>query len=771
MRCAAGARAAAGFGMTRASGGGTSTAALLFIATISVSAFLLFMVQPMVGKHILPWFGGGPGVWTLCLTFYQSTLFLGYVYAHLLIEQIARERQPFVHALVFAAALAVLPVLPGESWQPETGVDPSARILMILLVNVGLPFFLLAATGPLLQAWFARAQPSRSPYPLYAASNFGSLLALVSYPVLIEPQISLPQASRLWSWGFASCGIAILACAWLAKSGPRVVGAVADGKTESVAARDVALWILLPAVAVVLLLGITNKLCLDVASVPFLWIAPLCIYLITLIVCFASDRAYRRGAFSSLAAISTLVLVLVWLSSDKLGRWMYGSASILPQVVVYSLALFSTCMLAHGELYRLRPPPARLTAYYLCISGGGALGGLFVGLVAPRIFSNYYELPLGLGACWILFLLACRRDPDSGLHAGGPGRARRIAAVVGVGALVALIGVAAFPERGVLAGGDGNQPERRVLLQERNFFGVLTIQEVRAVNPERYQLELSSGTTMHGVQLVVPAPRLPTSYFSTHSGIGFVMRGRGAGERTKVGVIGLGVGTLAAYGRSGDHFRFYEIDPHVIRIARDDGRFSFLGDSAAEIEILPGDARLTLQSELQRGLVDDFDLLVLDAFNSDAIPMHLLTREAFRLYERRVAPNGVLALHVSAEYVDLVPLVFRMAENVGFHALAISNQEHQVSSYSDWVILSRDRDYIDSLTAFACGDPEAPVTVWVPTADRVANTPIWTDDYSNLFRSLRSIAGPDATALFRDRCAELVGRSGREQAMPPTRHR
>ncbi len=733
-----------------------STAAILFIGTIAASAFLLFMVQPMVGKHILPWFGGGPGVWTLCLTFYQSTLFLGYAYAHLLIEHVPRERQPFVHALVFASALAVLPVLPGASWQPEAGADPSARILMMLLANVGLPFFLLAATGPLLQAWFARAQPSRSPYPLYAASNLGSLLALVSYPLLIEPRVPLLRASQIWSWGFALCGISILACAWLAKWGPRVEGVMKahDAVGEAVEARSVAVWILLPAVAVVLLLGITNKLCLDIGSVPFLWIVPLCIYLFTFIACFGSDRTYRRGVFTSLAASATLLLVLVWLSSDELGGWRYGSSSILPQVVVYSLALFSTCMLAHGELYRLRPPPARLTAYYLCISGGGALGGLFVGLVAPRIFSDYHELPLGLGTCWLLFVLACRRDPGSVLHAGQPGGARRTAALAGVGALVTLIGIAAYSERGALLGGHGDRPERRVLLQQRNFFGVLTVREVRAVDPVRHQLELSSGTTMHGAQLVYPAPRLPISYFSSHTGIGFVMRGREPGERPKVGVIGLGVGTLAAYGRKEDHYRFYEIDPNVIRIARDDGGFSYLRDSAAEIEIVLGDGRLSLQSELDRGLVGGFDLLVIDAFNSDAIPMHLLTLEAFRLYERRVARDGVLALHVSAEYVDLAPLVFRLAESIGFHAVAISNQEHQVSSYSDWVILSRDADYIDSLVALACGDPVAAATVWIPKAERLAGTPLWTDDYSDLFRVLRPIAGPDPSALFRDRCAE-----------------
>ena len=729
---------------------------ILFIGSIFASAFLLFMVQPMVGKHILPWFGGGTGVWTLCLTFYQSTLFLGYAYAHLLIRKVPPSRQPLVHALVLAGALAALPVLPDASWQPEPGADPSVRILGTLVANVGLPFFLLAASGPLVQAWFARVFPSRSPYPLYAASNLGSLVALVSFPLVIEPAVALSRAAHAWSWAFAACGVSLLGCAWRAVRGARgsdaalVAGsATSSGSTD---VREGLLWIALSVVAVVLLLGVTNELCLDVASIPFLWVLPLSIYLSTLIACFSSDRAYHRGVFAVLAAASTLVLIAVWLSSNELGWWS-GSPSIRVKIGVYSVALLAWCMLMHGELYRLRPPPARLTSYYLCISGGGALGGLFVGIAAPRLFSDYYELPIGLVACWLLFLAACWRDPAGPFQASAHRGAWRAASIAGAALLAAGTGFAARPER------------PGVLLRERNFFGVLTVSEVRTDDPPRYQLELSSGSTLHGVQLIRPAPRRPTAYFGFHTGIGFVMRARDPGARTVMGVVGLGSGTLAAYGRAGDRFRFYEIDPNVIRVARDDGRFTFLRDSPAEIEVVPGDARLSLQSELREGRPQRADLLVLDAFNSDAIPMHLLTVEAFELYARHVAEDGVIAFHVSTHHLDLVPLVFRLAQHVGLRAVAVVNEDHGMSFGSRWVILSRDEAYLDALVDLACRDPDAPPRVWFPDADLLDGVPLWTDDYSDLFRILAPVSA------FRDRSAGEDACAGRRAPRSGQGHR
>jgi len=691
-----------------------------FVGSIFASAFLLFLVQPMVGKQILPWFGGGTGVWTLCLTFYQSTLFLGYAYAHLLIRGAPPRLQPVVHGGLLVAALLALPVLPDASWQPDPGADPRSRILLTLVASVGLPFFLLAASGPLVQAWYARVFPNRSPYPLYAASNLGSLVALVGFPFAIEPTLGLAQASRLWSWAFAACGLALLLCAWRATRSTAAT-ATPTSPTAAPGLPNVLLWIFLPAVAVVLLLGVTNELCLDIASIPFLWVLPLSLYLLTLIVCFSSDGAYRRGAVAALAAAATVAILGVWAASDEQGWWS-STGSMDAKIALYSVALFSWCMLAHGELYRLRPAPARLTTFYLCVAGGGALGGLFVGLAAPLLFSDYFELPIGLVACWLLFLACCWRDRSGPLQASPRRRTWRSLALVCAALLALGTGWAAFPTR------------RGVLLQERNFFGVLTVTEVKAENPDRIQRELSSGTTLHGAQLIHPTPRRPTAYYGTRTGIGFVMRALRAKADRRIGVVGLGIGTLAAYGRPGDRIRFYEIDPDVIRIARDTGRFTYLGDSRSDVRVVPGDGRLSIEAELARGNEAPLDLLVLDAFASDAVPVHLLTQEAFALYRRRVAVDGVIAFHLSTRHLDLVSLVLQWAQHAGLPAVAITNDDHGASYASRWVIVSKDADAVEAIAALACADS---AQVWEPDKQRLIGVPLWTDDYSDLLRILR----------------------------------
>ena len=426
----------------------SSPSAALFAATVFASAFLIFFVQPMVGKHILPWFGGVPAVWLLCVAFYQVTLFFGYGYAHLLNQRLPSSRQVVAHAILFAAALLVLPVLPDESWKPQGGAPPSLHILAMLASNVGPPFLLLAATGPLLQAWFARAFPGRSPYGLYAVSNAGSLLALLAYPFFVEPLTSLSSQSAAWSWAFVACGLAILTCGWQARGGARAFVpiatqpsgdtapaeratgmACADPAADGDATRTL-LWIFLPACTVVLFMGVTNELCLDVASIPFLWVVPLAIYLTTFIVCFGSERLYRRGLFATLAVFSAALLVWARVGSVDALTLGQGASPIATLAALYSLALFFSCMLAHGETYRLRPSPERLTAYYSCVSGGGALGGLFVAIAAPRIFSEYYELPFGWLACLLSLDTGMSEEPRAAARqtrrAQGAGERRRI---------------------------------------------------------------------------------------------------------------------------------------------------------------------------------------------------------------------------------------------------------------------------------------------------------------------------------------------------------
>jgi hypothetical protein len=727
----------------------------LFATTVFASAFLIFFVQPMVGKHILPWFGGSPSVWTLCLAFYQLTLFVGYGYAHWLNGRLRSKRQLIVHAILFASALLVLPVLPDESWKPVGSSPPSLRILCMLVANVGPPFLLLAATGPLLQAWFARAFPGRSPYRLYAVSNVGSLLALLAYPFLVEPQVTLFAQSEAWSWAFVVCGFAVLACGGQALGAGSLAAAHAAGESapeerEVTAApssnRGIPrslLWILLPACAVTLFMGVTNELCLDVASIPFLWIFPLAIYLISFIVCFGSDRLYRRGVFATLALFSVGLLISARMGGVAPLTLGMGASPIAILATLYLLALFFSCMLVHGELYRLRPHPEKLTAYYFCVSGGGALGGLFVAIVAPWIFSEYYELPFGWLACLLLSTLAFLRTPGPLLRKRG---ARRALAIIVATAVVAgsVLGVQVIDSLWGVA--RVNDTETKLLYQTRNFFGIMRVLDAFPDDPDLHHVMLKHGTTTHGTQFQRrDYRRIPTAYFGTYTGVGMMMLKKPK-TPIHVGLIGLGAGTLAAYGREGDRYQFYEIDPDVIRIARDGGYFSYLTDSRATIEIEVGDARLSLERQLREAGSQNFDLFIVDAFSSDAVPVHLITLEAMKLYLAHLKPGGVLVVHISNVNLDLGPLVFRLAAELEMHAVQIGNRafRRRLHSRAKWMILSEDAAYIESFPPMAESIRVLldlkPIGLMVryPKDFDLTDAPLWTDDYSDLLSVLKT---------------------------------
>jgi spermidine synthase len=705
----------------------------LFVVAIFASAFLLFVVQPMVGKRILPWFGGAPAVWTLCLAFYQTTLFLGYAYAHLLIRFARPSLQLGIHALVFTCAVVSLPVLPGDAWKQGALGEPSSSILAMLSANVALPFLVLAATGPLVQAWFARRYPDRSPYPLYAVSNFGSLLALLGYPILIEPRLPLSTTGGFWSVAFTCTAAAVLACAALARRDRAGVGietAALHSAGDPRRPWRVVLWFLLAGSAVVVLMGVTNQLCLNLASVPFLWILPLVAYLASFILCFGSERAYRRAPYVVLMGVALFLCYggPLWgpIASRSFHDVAFASSAM---IAFHLLLLFATCMVLHGELYRLRPPARSLTAFYLFVSGGGALGGIFVGVVAPRIFDRYSELPLGLALAWLAVLASCWHDARGWLHAGVPRWRWGVVGALTL-ALFAYVG-----ERAV-------DTSDRMIHEERTFFGVLRVVEGELGEPRR----LYSGTTIHGAQFLHSSlRRSATSYYGAITGIGFALQQEGSRAPRRIGVVGLGAGTLAAYGRPGDSFRFYEIDPAVIRVARDEGYFTFLADSEAEIAIVPGDARLSLAEEQTRGATQDFDVLVVDAFNSDAIPVHLLTREAFEIYARALHEGGLLAVHVSNAHLDLVPLVSRAGHSVGMSGLHIDNVRapRRLSLPAEWIVLSRDAGRIRSLEDFIERRREElrlnPQVIATQRLDDIAleTGPLWTDDYSDLFGLLR----------------------------------
>jgi len=714
------------FGLKAAGG------SVLFSMGVFAGAYLIFLVQPMVAKRILPWFGGGPGVWMICLMFYQTTLFFGYAYAHALIQFARPAVQLGVHSVLFAASFATLPVLPGDSWKPGAAADPSLSIITLLLAKVALPFITLAATGPLLQSWFARRYPARSPYALYAVSNFGSLAALLAFPLLMEPFLSLEATGQGWSWGFVLAGTLILTCGVaalpVAGSGLSGGGDAQSEGSEKVAWQDFSLWLGLSACAVVLLMAVTNKLCLDVASVPFLWVVPLSLYLISLILCFGSERLYSRKLW--LLVIAVILSVQVALSSldwSQLGGSVLGSFTL--QIVLYGAILFALCMLAHGELYRIRPSANRLTFFYLAVSGGGALGGLFVGLGAPNLFDGYYELAFGFGLASVLILWALFRDERSWISYAAPVW-RRASTGLACAVFVSYLGFEIVRE------------DPGTLHQERSFFGVLRVTETDPENPMRKVRSLLHGNTLHGVQFVQPGRKAqPTSYYGNGTGIGIALAEQPKRKPLKVGVVGLGVGTLAAYGRPGDVFRFYEIDPSVIQIASESDMFSYLSDSSGTVEVVEGDARLSLSGEMAEGRLNEFDILVVDAFSSDSIPVHLMTREAFELYFDHVAAEGLVAVHVSNRYFDLAPVIYRIARAIGAEVMTIKNAptgSMQLGAPSKWIFLSRDAERLHSLRQFSgrrwesLGLAKNLLFIGVPSRASFGWAPLWTDDYSSL---------------------------------------
>ena len=656
-----------------------------FAGATFLGAFLLFQVQPLIGKFILPWFGGATSVWTTCLLFFQVVLLVGYAYAHA-ITRIKRPMvQAVVHLVMVAAALAFLPMTPGEAWKPHDATDPTWRILGLLTVSLGVPYFVLSATSPLLQAWFFRALPGASPYRLYALSNVGSLAALVSFPFLFEPLFSRKILSNLWSAGFVAFAALIAICALARRPG------VTSQEEEPAAGGSSPwpLWILLPAAASMLLLATTNKICQDVAVVPFLWILPLALYLISFIVAFDSTRWYRRSIYLIALAIFSAAVCLVLFNAPE--------PPLLVQIGAYIGLLFVYCMVCHGELYRLKPHASQLTAFYLCMALGGALGGVFVGLVAPLIFSNHFELHVAMILAPALAAFLLKRDQEQNWWK--------------ITAIATLVLVLALAEHAGTLNKD-------VIARTRNFYGVLRVLEYYPDNPEFHFKRMNSGDICHGEQFVEPdKAMLPTTYYLESSGVGLALRALPPGNR-RIGVIGLGAGTLAAYAHAGDAFRFYEINPESKRFA--ETHFTYLLNATGTVEVVLGDARLSMERESPQ----QYDLLVLDAFSGDSIPVHLLTREALATYFRHLKPTGALAVHVTNRHLDLVSVVQKLAHHYRLKQAYISYFKPTVWWHyeSVWMLLSHDVALLQEELVRTASRP--------PPASR--DVPLWTDDYTSL---------------------------------------
>lgn len=680
---------------------------VFYSATIFLSAFLLFQVQPILAKLILPWFGGAAAVWIVSLAFYQLAYLLGNVYAHALMRRPGARLSTRTHVLLLGTNLLLLPILPSAFWQPRGGEEPTLRILGALAATVGLPFLLLSATSPLVQAWYASREGLR-PYRFYALSNAGSLLALLSYPLLVEPLLSTHRQALLWS---AAYGGFVLLCGTLAF---RVRGVnlapPAWRTTDRPNWKLQLIWLLLAACASALLLSITQHVSQNIAAIPLLWIVPLSIYLLTLILCFEGDRWYRRRLFLPLLPVA--LAAMAYLLSPRFEGM--GPQLLIP---LYFAGLFVCCMVCHGEMAALKPPPEFLTLFYLVLSAGGALGGLFVALLAPRVFSAYYELPLALGACAVAVLIALLREPGPSVQ-----KLRRPAVWAAEAATLLLL---------VLVFHVARLQARQSLVTARNFYGVLRVGILPAVGVRPAVTQLRNGTVVHGEEIIGPREDVPTTYYGQNSGIGIALLFARQAGNIRVGVIGLGVGTLARYGQKGDHYYFYEINPLDTELATN--LFDFLGHADAEVSIVPGDGRLSLERQSPQ----QFDVLVVDAFSGDAIPVHLLTREAFELYFRHLKPHGLLALHVTNRMLDLPPLIEAEARTVGARAITVTNTEDEANAVyeSAWMLV----DLVAAPNPTVGDLAQSRIDLPRGTSTQIEHRRVrpWTDDYSNLLEILK----------------------------------
>jgi SAM-dependent methyltransferase len=686
---------------------------LLYSLTVALGAFLLFLLEPLFAKMILPRFGGSAAVWSTCLVFFQSALLLGYYYADVLTRRLSAARQTSTHIALLVVSLALLPIAPRAILTSSSSYHPAFHILVLLTASIGLPFILLSATSPLIQAWKSRT--GAAAYHLFAISNFASFVALLSFPFLVEPRLSSHLQAQLWSALYVVFVVVCSLTAWLSRS----EGAAAEPVTAAEPAdqtaqdsafvqhveppspspqRDWILWLALSACGSVLLLATTNHLTEDVAPVPLLWVLPLALYLLTFTMAFA-----RRGLYSRWL-MARLIAVLL----GSLGYAIYDPSfteSVQVAVPLFCLGLFVCCLFCHGELARVRPAPERLTTFYLVIAAGGALGAIFVGLIAPVLFSATYEYPLAL--CFAA-LAAAAVLWDTGWMS-------RAFWTIGTAALVAVLAyhVHAY--------------ERNSILVVRNFYGSLRVQLHYDWLKRPYHT-LYHGQIEHGAQYLDPPKNAdPLTYYARNSGVGLALDFFKQPSR-HIGVVGLGTGTIAAYAKRGDELRYYEINPLILKIANN--QFSYLTNAVTngvDVAIRMGDARLSLASDEN----ERFDVLAIDAFSGDAIPVHLLTREAIALYLQRLKPDGVLAIHTSNTYLDLNPIVKLLADNAGVESPLISNSddERKLIDAADWMLLTRNQDFLLKLDETELQD----------SIDMPPKLRLWTDDYNNLFQILRPL--------------------------------
>jgi hypothetical protein len=797
--------------------------------TILLSAFLLFQVQPLISKKILPWFGGSPAVWTTCVLFFQVVLLGGYAYSHWLIRFVRPNLQGIVHLAILVIAVLTLPIIPSSWWKPADGNYPALRILALLTAEVGAPYFVLSTTGPLVQAWFAQLYPGRSPYRLYSLSNVGSLAALLTYPFLFEPNLPVDSQQTLWNqgalWSFAFIVFAVLIgvmaltmwreskAAGAAKPAQPTVtaaeGLVAKEQGTKTAEAPIideppsaflrAGWLALAATASMSLLAITNHLCQDIAVVPFMWVIPLSLYLLSFIICFDNERWYIRKFWGAAAVLAILWLTAirnysavddwaVWTQkpitsarqkfadsrakaeaaekgtepevrkvqpidfSDVTNKIFDGVdwtvkkiEKVLPAAIkpsfpfefdvdtydfhdhvfavsaAFLIILFLICMVCHGELVKSKPQPQYLTSFFLYISAGGALGGLFVALICPVLFTTHFELPLSI-ICG--FIAGCVALGNDGRNTWLKGRelVQWSAAFLLVGGLL------------LVAMGNRDDPGEDVIAIQRNFYGTVKVTKMGDEDSGTGGRGLYNGRIWHGFQYTDPARQLePTTYYVPGTGAALsVMEHPRKDQGLRVAVIGLGTGSMAAHGREGDKYRFYDIDPKVVDVARK--YFTYLDKSPAKPDVVLGDARISMERELADGGPQNYDVIVLDAFSGDAIPAHLLTDESFALYEKHLRkdesgrPEGIMAIHISNRYIELRPVVAALCRKYGYEAIDVNKEDEggSMDTSSDWIVVTKNQEYLNRPAVKEAGQPLK--------ADKEL---LWTDQFTALFPILK----------------------------------
>lgn len=677
-----------------------------YAITIFLSAFLGFQVQPLISKYILPWFGGSSSVWLISLLFFQIVLLVGYLYAFFISKIKTSQTQKIIHTIFLLLSLAFLPIIPNQALTNSFQTFPSLQILIILTFTIGLPYLLISATSPLLQFWFNKNQTNKSPYPLYAMSNIGSLIGLISFPFYFEPLMSRVDLSKSWSIFFTIFVFASLFIIFRLPKFKETNQKTKKSKAKNTPKRTKLVWFLLSCIGSMALLAITNELCLNISASPLIWVVPLSIYLTTFILSFGNAHIYNRKLFFSALIVISLVLAPgKYFISENFGLDIY--------ILTFSLILFVVAFAVHSELYDLKPEPNQLTSYYLLIALGGAIGGFLVAIIAPLVFNNYWELFLiSPAACLTIFFIN-RKSKSITLAKSKHKMLYYFAFSTFI--FIFIIGLYKFY----------NESNTNTLISSRNFYGTsnVKIQRYYFNDEARLRKTLYNGNIIHGIQMIDKNEDMPVSYYSPISAIGKTIEILQKKENINIAIIGLGAGTISAYGRATDSIVYYEINPDIKTIA--EKYFSYISKSPAKHDIIIGDARLSLTKENYK----KFDLIVLDAFSSDAIPTHLLTNEAMEIYKKHLTDDGVIAFHISNRHLELAPAIINLADYAELPLLQIKTPDEKPFSFlANWILVTNNTAILD--------DPDLQVIHQKSMFDMEKIKP-WTDDYINILAVIK----------------------------------